>query len=724
VLAVGLVFGQVIRHEFVNYDDFDFVCCNSHLSQGVTAEGIGWALTYFHGHYWVPLTWLSLMLDFQLYGFNAGGHHLTNVLLHAATTVLLFLVLRRLTGGFWRSALVAALFAVHPLHVESVAWVMERKDVLSGLFFVLTLGTYASYVRKPFSLSHYLLLVAFFVMGVMAKPILVTLPLVLLLLDYWPLGRLTFAATADISPDRDERQGRFTLPMRCFLEKIPLLLLVLVFCVATYWAMKDVVVSKEQISFSSRIANALVSYVAYLTQLFCPVGLAVFYPHQGVALPVWKVTGALVIFGCISMGVLAYARRYPYLLVGWLWYVVTLVPVIGLVQVGDTAMADRFTYLTQIGLYMALAWGVADLCRSWPYRRWICGVTAALVLVVLMGCAWRQTSFWRNSETLWTHTLACTSRNGSAHNNLAFALAEQGRLGEAIEHYREAINIKPDDAVVHFNLAVALGRQGRLDEAIVHYRKGMETKSDDADAHYLLGTALQSQGKIDEAIAEYQKAVEIKPDRADAHYRLGTALVGRGRFDEAIGQFGQAVQINPGYTEAHNNLGSALFARGKFDEAITHYRQAVTLKSDYAMARNNLGMALARRGRFDEAISQFGRVLQFKPDDVAAHNSLAWLRATCPQALRRNGNEAVEHAQRANQLCGGARPEVLDTLAAAYAEAGRFPEALATARQALEWATRRNNPALAETFRGRIALYEAKKPYHQTLPAPAPPLKP
>ena len=351
------------------------------------------------------------MLDSQFCGLNAAGYHLTNVLWHAATVITLFLVLWRMTGDFWPSALVAAVFAVHPLRVESVAWVTERKDVLSGLFFLLTLGAYVGYVPPSILAARYAAVMLFFVLGLWAKPMVVTLPLVLLLLDSWPLGRMT-SPTINGTPFATAKWSRrLSFSTRLLLEKVPLLLLAAVFCVVTFYTEGEDAASYERLPFGWRIANALFSYVVYVGQFSYPAGLAVFYPHPGLNLPLWKVVGALIILVCISAGALAGWRRFPYLLVGWLWYLGTLVPVIGLVQVGLQAMGDRFTYLPQIGLCIALVWGAADACRSWPYRSWVCGITSALVLVVLMGCAWRQTSFWRDSETLWTHALTCTLPN-------------------------------------------------------------------------------------------------------------------------------------------------------------------------------------------------------------------------------------------------------------------------------------------------------------------------
>ncbi len=592
LLAIALVFGQTLRHEFVNFDDDRCVYENRQVSRGLSAEGICWAFTHSHNDNWHPLTWISLMLDCQLFGLSPGGCHLTNVLLHAATAVLLFLVLSRMTGGFWPSAVVAALFAVHPLHVESVAWVTERKDVLSGLFFVLTLGAYVGYVRHRFSWVRYLAVMVFLALGLMAKPMLVTLPFVLLLLDYWPLDRMALVPGERASVLRGRRSGRFSLLARLVLEKVPLLALVVVSCVVTVWAQRQALVSIERLPLWWRLGNASISYATYLVQLLCPVGMAAFYPRLGLELPLWKVFGALLILLGITAAVLLNRRRCPYLLMGWLWYVGTLVPVIGLLQQGSQARADRFTYLTQIGLYIALAWGVADLCRSRPHRRRLCGITAALVLVILMGCAWRQTFFWCDSKTLWTHALACTSDNYVAHSNLGSALVDRGRFDEAIAHYRKALEIQPDNAVVHAGLGTALVSLRRFDEAIGHYRKALEINPDYADAHYFLGVALADQGRFAEALGYYRKALEIEPDNAVVHATLGTALVSQGRFDEAIDHYRNSLEIQPNSAIVHTRLGIALFSgansmrpwntiRKRWKSSLTTPRPTTTLLSSW-----------------------------------------------------------------------------------------------------------------------------------------------
>ena len=439
-LAVAAVFAQTVRHEFINFDDNVYVYDNPPIADGVTAGAIAWSFTSFHASNWHPLTWLSHALDCQLYGpHRPGWHHLTNVVLHAAVAIALFLVLWQMTGNLWPSAFVAAVFAVHPLRVESVAWVAERKDLLSGLFFMLTLGAYLRYVRHPFSWGRYLSVIAVFALGLMAKPMLVTLPFVLLLLDYWPLGRFSLRGGADIlvcQGDGGDSGRQEYLPhrpalRRLIVEKIPLLALAAASCVVTSLAQHSAIIPIDFAPVSSRIANALFSYVAYVGQFFYPSGLALFYPYPSAGIPLWKVVGAVAVLVGISAAAVLARRRLPYLFVGWFWYVGMLVPVIGLMQVGLQAMADRYTYLPQIGLCIAVTWGAANVAVRWPYRRWVYGVASLSLVAGLMAGAWRQTSYWNNSKTLWTRTLACTTGNVFAHNNLGgFGQSRRGEGGD------------------------------------------------------------------------------------------------------------------------------------------------------------------------------------------------------------------------------------------------------------------------------------------------------
>jgi tetratricopeptide (TPR) repeat protein len=641
-----LVFGQTLRHEFVSFDDNLYVCENPAVTHGLNLKGVGWAFTHTVVANWHPLTMMTHMLDCRLYGLNAGGHHLTNVLLHTASVILLFLVLRRMTGALWRSALVAAVFAIHPLRVESVAWVAERKDVLSGLFFMLTLWAYVRYVGKskahsPKSKVFYGLVLLFFVLGLMSKPMVVTLPFVLLLLDYWPLNRFTPPPVPAVTGKGDSLKNHF-LPWRLILEKIPLLALSGAACVATMMIQKDII---APVPLALRIGNAAVSYVVYLRQMFCPAGLAVLYPYPQNSLPGWKIALAVVLLAAISAGVFLRRQRQPYLLMGWLWYLGMLIPVIGLVQVGGQAHADRYTYLPQIGLYLALIWAVGSLGAGWRHRRVVLGGLSTVILVALIFCARAQTSYWRNSEVLWTHTLACTS----------------------------------DNYIAHYNLGDALVKMGRRDEAIAQYQKTLQITPNYAEAHDNLGSVLLQKGRVDEAIAHYQTALRITPENATAHNNLGNALRQKGRVDEAIAQCQVALQINPDYADAHDNLGNALFQKRRVAEAITHYQKA----------------------------------LQINPDYAEAHNNLAWVLATAPQVSLRNGDEAVKLAERANQLTGGKTPIILHTLAAAYAEAGRFGDAIRSVQKAIELAQAAGQKDLAERFTGELKLYEAGLPFHE-----------
>ncbi|MHB8909941.1 MAG: tetratricopeptide repeat protein [Syntrophales bacterium] len=587
LLAVALVFGQTIGHEFVNYDDAEYVYENPHVSHGLTGRGIAWAFTTTHFSNWHPLTWISHMLDCQIYGLHAGGHHLTNVLLHATATILLFLVLWRMTGYLWRSAFVAVVFAVHPLRAESVAWVAERKDVLSGLFFMLTLWAYVGYSRRSFSTIRYLMVVVLFALGLMAKPMLVTLPFVLLLLDYWPLGRLGLPMA-----------GRhFPFSWRSVVDKLPLLVLAAASCVVTFFAQGEAVASVDVVSIYTRIANALVSYMAYIEKLFYPVGLAAHYPYPEHDLPIGKVIASTLALAGISTAALVWRRRFPYLFVGWFWYIVMLIPVIGLVQVGSQSMADRYTYLPQIGLCIAVTWGIVQCTTSWRHRFWMYGATSALAVLVLMGLAWKQTSYWRNTEALWAHTLTCTANNDRAHFNLAVELEKRGQVDAAITNYQKALEIKPVDSKAHNNLAMALEGQGQVDAAIAHYRKALEIKPADVKAHNNLGLALAGRGQIDEAFAHFQQALEIQPNDANALNSLGLVLALRGQVDKAIAHYRKALEIKPDYADAHYNLGIALAGRGQIDEAITQYRKTLEIKPDYVNARDNLNRALNLQGK-------------------------------------------------------------------------------------------------------------------------------
>ncbi len=562
ILVTLATYWQVCNNEFVNFDDPEYVTENPQVQAGLTLKGIVWAFTTGHALNWHPLTWISHMIDCQLYGLNAQGHHLTNLLFHAVNTVLLFLVFRRMTGAVWQSAFVAVLFAVHPLHVESVAWVAERKDVLSSFFWILTMWTYASYVENP-SPYRYLLTLIFFALGLMAKPMLVTLPFVLLLLDWWPLGRTPIAQSGEVKNQRMAEsihpKDRLSLNLRLLWEKIPLFFLVAVSSVVIFAAQyKDAVARLGQFPINIRLANALVSYVAYIVKMIWPTNLAVLYPHPGNTLPNWQVVGAGLLLVCVS-GLFIWAAQWrPYPAVGWLWYIGTLVPVIGIVQVGVQSMADRYMYMPLVGLSIIIAWGVPDFVARWRHRKIWLAIATGVLLLVLMGRTWSQVRYWRDSITLFEHAVNVTANNPVAHYNLGVALAEQGRIAEAIAHYSEAVWINPEYAMAHNNLGVVLDSQGQIKEAMVHYSEALRIKPDFWEAHNNLGTALESQGQITEAIANYSEALRIKPDFWQAHYNLGVALTKQGRIAEAIAHYSEALRIKPDCTEARIELERTL----------------------------------------------------------------------------------------------------------------------------------------------------------------------
>jgi len=525
LLIVGTftAFWQVQHHDFIELDDHVYITDNNHVQEGFTKKGIIWAFTTFHVANWHPLTWMSHMLDCQLFGLRPGMHHLTSLLLHTANSVLLFLLLRMMTDALWRSAFVAALFALHPLHVESVVWIAERKDVLGAFFWLLTMWAYAHYAERQ-RFSRYLLALLFFAMGLMAKPMLVTLPFVLLLVDYWPLNRLQFGQPRNDSNLRIKKLSIYHVVW----EKIPFFVLAGISSVLTLLAQQKAGALKtlDVLPLKIRTANALVSYISYIGKMIWPQNFAVFYPYPGIV-PMWQTVGAglsLICLSVLSAMLVRRERRFSYVAVGWLWYLGTLVPVIGLVQVGSQAMADRYTYIPLIGLFIIISWGFYDFVSSWKNQRIVLAISTGVVLFALMACTWLQVGLWKNSITLFKHALNVTDNNYKAHNLLGIALERQGRPKGALNHYSEALRIKPDYAEAHYNIGKVFMRQGRLKESLGYYSEALGIKPDYADAHNNLGVALARQGRLKEAINHFYEALRINPDLSHAHNNLGAAL--------------------------------------------------------------------------------------------------------------------------------------------------------------------------------------------------------
>ncbi len=599
---------QVGRHDFINYDDPRYVVNNPHVNSGLSGENVRWAFATFSESNWHPLTWLSHMVDVRLFGMDAGRQHLVNVLFHLANTVLLFLFLDRATGAGAQSLFVAALFALHPLHVESVAWVAERKDVLSTLFWMLTLISYVRYVERP-GRSRYVCVLLAFAFGLMSKPMLVTLPFALLLLDYWPLGRM--------GPGGSN-------PTRLLLEKVPLVALSIASAVVTILAQQKggSVAHLKGLPLVSRCANALSAYVSYLGKTIWPDNLAVIYPLAP-TLTMLPALGAGLMLVCITAICLRSARRHPCLIVGWLWYLLTLVPVIGVVQVGLQSIADRYTYVPLIGLFVMAAWGAPVLFSDRPGKRVVLSSAAGLMLLACAVLTWRQTGYWKDTITLFTHAVDAVDRNYVAHNILGDTFVEMGRTEDAILHYSMVLQVWPDDGNALVGMGNALLKQGRGKDALRYLDEELRIDPRSSDGHFYRGAVLMEEGELDAAIADDREALRTDPGRADARMNLGTALIRQGRFGEGLRCYEEALAGDPNNAEMHVTAGLALAMAGRLEEGIAHFREAVRAKPGFADAHYNLGAALARLGRYDEAMAHFREAVRLDPGLEAARSGLS-----------------------------------------------------------------------------------------------------
>jgi tetratricopeptide (TPR) repeat protein len=587
ILAIIVAYGQVRNFDFIDFDDGLYVAENIHVQEGLTLEGLIWAFTTFHSANWHPLTWLSHMLDCELYGLNPMGHHWTNLQLHMANTLLLFFILQLMTGAIWRSAIVAALFALHPLHVESVAWVSERKDVLSTFFGMLMIAAYYRYVKIS-GLKNYLLVIILLSLGLMAKPMLVTFPFVLLLLDYWPLKRFQLI---NKNSQPDEAPGFVRQPsFRLFLEKVPLFIPVVISSILTFSAQQGegALVPLEALSIKTRFANALISYVSYVLKAIWPRNLAVYYPHPVGTLPIWQIFGAALLIAVVTYGAIRLLKRHPYVAVGLFWYFGTLIPVIGLVQVSDQAMADRYTYIPLTGLFIVVTWGVSELLAKWHYRKIFLGVSAVIIISALTACTFFQASHWKNTIALFENAVKVTENNYRALNNLGTALVDKGKNDEAILHFAEALRVNPHKTDARNNLANVLFIQGKYGEAISHYYKVLKINSEHAAAHYNLAYVLSTQGRLDEAVVHYKEALRINPENEKAHFNLGNIWINQGKIKEAMAHLAEAIRISPDYAEAYNKIGLILFQQGKYKKAGVFFSKAIQVNSNYAEAHKNL----------------------------------------------------------------------------------------------------------------------------------------
>lgn len=773
--AVTLAVFWPVRHcEFTNFDDPSYVTENEMVSRGLSAEGFAMAFRQPHGGNWHPLTSLSHMLDVSLFGLKPAGHHLVNLALHSLNAMLVFAVLRALTGSFWRSALVAGLFALHPMHVESVAWISERKDVLSGCFFLLTLLAYARYVsgekiQQSKSRFWYALTLLCFALGLMSKPMLVTLPCVLLLLDLWPLRRMTWPVPwPQLRP--------------LLVEKLPFILLTIASCVITYWIQSDAGATSE-IPLNTRLARICIAYASYVMKLLGPIKLAVFYPLPK-SIPWWELAGAVVFLVAISLTAWRALRRSPELAVGWLWFLGTLVPVIGLVQVGQQLMADRYTYLPSIGFFIAFVWTGAAFLQGFKVSPLATATACALWLGGLGFLTAKQITTWRNSEALYTHALAVTTDNHVAHNNLAALCFEQKRYEAAAHHAAEALRISPNYADAHLNYGNALNQAGKTAEARQHLERALELKPTPAamfnlaklfadggetaqaeqlyraalaqqpglvDARYnlallltkvnraaeaqtefetvlrarpiypgarlTLGALLAGQKRLDEAAKVLRQQIELVPGDADARYNLGHVYLMLDLPTDARAQFAEAVRLRPDDLGLRESYGDALFQEGQFDQAIVQLRELLRAKPT-AKVNYQLGLAQTVTGNYTNAVAALRQAVALQPDFVDALNDLAWTLATAPDPNVRRPDEALTAAMRACELTTNRVARYLGTLDAAYAAAGQFPQAIATAQRVVEMAQAMNDAGLAKMAGERLKFYQAGQPYFQSFAPP------
>jgi len=670
----AIVYKQVTHHEFISFDDNIYVTENLHIREGLTVEGLAWSFNFDkRGTYWHPVTWLSHMLDCQLFGLDAGMHHLTNLILHCLNVLLLFAVLFRMTGALWRSAFVATLFAVHPINVDSVAWISERKNILSTFLWLSTMLAYTWYALYP-SISRYSITLAIFVLGLLAKPMLVTLPFVFLLLDWWPLARLSIGGVkwAAVGMPRFVKSD----VTRLISEKLPFLLFSFLSVTISSASLKanETIISFSRVPLDLRIANAVVSYVKYIGKLILPRNLAIYYPFPHDMLPFWQLAGSAVLLVFISAIALYYWKYHSWFITGWCWYLGTLVPVIGIIQGGLwPAMADRWAYVPFIGLYLIISWGFFALFEKWNYRTIVIIAGAAVIIVTLATLTKTQVEHWKNDFTLYHHAINVTKDNHMAHYNLAKSYENEGNIDEAINHYMESIRIYPRFSSACVNLGAILENKGRLEEAKILYRKVLVLNRSDVDLHNNLGSVLYKMGRVDEAVMHYAEAIRIDSSYLKSYNNMGIALFSQGRYDKAIEYFRKALNIepgsdtvrenleravklrdaisqskpiaemknelenDPGNAEIHIKLGDLYLQTGAVANARQHYAAALTLNPGIARELQRRAIASVAERNYDIAVTYLQRLAQFTPNNIDVYYNVA-----CVYALD-GKNEAALH---------------------------------------------------------------------------------
>ena len=763
LLGTAVLFWPVGKFEFVGYDDPFYITQNQHVLTGLKAENVAWAFGQVASEatYWHPISWMSHMLDCQLFGLNSGAHHYVNVFFHALNVLLLFLVLKKFTGSTWRSAAVAALFAVHPLQVETVAWVTERKNLLSTLFLFLTLLAYHRFVKKHddattspaenggiqstfarMCTAEYLWVVVFFALGLMSKPMLVTVPCVLLLLDFWPLKRIA-AAKCQASPDVKAHSFASLL-----IEKAPLFVFSAISSVITILAHQklQIVVASQQVPFLIRLANAGLSYIRYIEKTLWPTDLMAIHPYPSVCPVIPSIVAALALL-TITIVALVIRRNHPVFLVAWLWFLGTLVPVIGLLQVGGQAMADRFVYVPIIGLFVVVVWAVGELLSRVKPRQIIAGIALPVVVAGLSVASRQQMPYWHDSVALFQRAISITPENAIAHYNLGLSyLASVGKTEKAKEHFREALRISPNYVDARNNLAGALFAEEKYIEAAAEYSKILETDRDNALALFNLGIVFERGNQTLTAIDQFKRLTKAHPhhiegwlkqislyerdgrardaadtlkamlnanaNSAEAHLAVGNYYMSQQKVADAANEFVTAVTLNPNDSNAHYAAANALGMTGRTSEALAHLKEAIRLNPDFTEAYFTLGMATAGQGKIEEALDHYRSAIKANKKFVPALVSLSWILASHQSDKIRNGSEALQLATRAVELTDGKDAIALDTLAAAYAEVGKFPKAVETAEKALTLLQNNAPPQQLDQMRGRLELYKKQQSYH------------
>ncbi len=610
LVAVTLaVYWQVHQFDFVNIDDNIYVTENYHIKSGITLQSIRWAFSTTYAEFWHPLTWLSLMADYELYGLHAGGYHVTNLIFHILSTLLLFWLFSRMTGEIWKSAFVAAFFALHPLHVESVAWISERKDVLSAFFWMLTLCLYVFYTEKQ-SIKRYLLVVFSFVLALLSKPMVVTLPVVMILLDYWPLKRFEL-----------RKDNLFAWQIK---EKLPLLMLSAVFSVITIFAQQKPYDPEASFALTSRLINVPVTFVTYLIKTFRPYDLAIIYPFSA-QIPVWQAAGAILLIIAITVAVMMTVRRQPYLFVGWFWYAIIVAPVIGIIQVGNQAMADRYTYLPLIGIGIMLAWGVPMLLQHKVPSKKILSSAAIIFLTFLALLAWKQCGYWKSSRGICSHTIRVTKDNYVAHINLGSVLFDEGKNEEAIRHFNEVIRIRPGLILSYNKRGLAYAKLGQYQKAFEDLNNVIRLKPDYADAYNSRALINYALKRHREAIEDLTEAVRLKPDHAEAFNNRGNIHLGLGQHQKAVEDLSKAIALKPDNPAIYYNRGTAYIHLAQYQQAIDDYSKAVALNPAYFDAYNNRAFIYLKLGRYQQAVEDYSHAISLKPDYADAYNNRAFV---------------------------------------------------------------------------------------------------